>query len=80
MLPTPSVSPTREPGDFLVFQKPVTTVLITDVAYAYNHPPLKAFSPSEVGYKHNERANVLFYDGHVAPHSIRQTNNLNLAF
>ena len=55
-------------------------VLIADVAYAHNHPPIITLEPHRVGYKHSSRANFLFYDGHTEPHSLRQTNGLSLKF
>jgi prepilin-type processing-associated H-X9-DG protein len=31
-----------------------------------------------VGFKHHDRANVLFFDGHVTAVSMKQTNNVRL--
>ena len=56
------------------------TVMIADIAYSYNHPPLLTLAASQTGYKHSRRANMLFYDGHVSAHSLSQTNGLVLNF
>jgi prepilin-type N-terminal cleavage/methylation domain-containing protein/prepilin-type processing-associated H-X9-DG protein len=54
-------------------------VLICDLAYSYNHPPLGGISTNYVGYKHFNRANFLFFDAHVASYATNQTNQLILA-
>ncbi len=59
---------------------PATRVLVADIAYSYNHPPLQRLDPDETGYKHSQRANMLFFEGHVAPQSLLQTNSLVLQF
>jgi len=56
------------------------TLLIADTAFSYNHPPLQTFEPAQTGYKHQQKANMLFFDGHAAPHSLRQTNGLVMKF
>ena len=56
------------------------TLLIADVAFSYNHPPLQTLEPEQTGYKHQGKANLLFFDGHAAAHSRRQTNGLVLKF
>jgi prepilin-type N-terminal cleavage/methylation domain-containing protein/prepilin-type processing-associated H-X9-DG protein len=56
------------------------TVLVADIDYSYNHPPIRAFVPNQIGYKHQERANMMFYDGHVSASSMLQTNGLALEF
>ena len=58
----------------------VATVLIADVGYAHNHEPLPNFEPYFIGYKHNQRANMLLFDGHVSAYSFKQTNSLFLKF
>ncbi len=59
---------------------PSMRLLIADIPFDWNHPPIRALDAKHVGYKHNNRANVLFFDGHTAPHSLRQTNDLLLRF
>ncbi|HWQ93428.1 MAG TPA: prepilin-type N-terminal cleavage/methylation domain-containing protein [Clostridia bacterium] len=55
-------------------------VLAMDLAHRWNHPPLRGLSTNYAGYKHKGRANILFFDSHVAALSIKQTNDLTLAF
>lgn len=57
-----------------------TTLLIADIDHVYNHPPVEMFAPSQLGYKHNQRANILFFDNHVATTSPNQTNGLQVKF
>ncbi len=57
-----------------------STVLIADIASTYNHPPLKSLDPGYAGYKHHGKANLLFFDGHVASVSTSQTNSLVVQF
>jgi prepilin-type N-terminal cleavage/methylation domain-containing protein/prepilin-type processing-associated H-X9-DG protein len=61
-------------------RNPSTTLLLTDVAYSYNHPPVKSLGTPHTGYKHKDQANIAFYDGHVRAHSLKQTNNLVVKF
>jgi prepilin-type N-terminal cleavage/methylation domain-containing protein/prepilin-type processing-associated H-X9-DG protein len=56
------------------------TVLVADIVSTYNHPPLETLAPYHAGYKHQGRANLLLFDGHAAPRSLRQTNDLILRF
>jgi prepilin-type N-terminal cleavage/methylation domain-containing protein/prepilin-type processing-associated H-X9-DG protein len=56
------------------------TVLVADIAYTHNHPPLESLQSYHVGYKHRGRANILFYDGHVAAHAVSRTNGLVMRF
>jgi prepilin-type processing-associated H-X9-DG protein len=56
------------------------TALVADIDYKFNHPPLRTLDVSETGYKHNQRANVLFFDAHVASISLSQTNGLATKF
>jgi len=58
----------------------VATVLLTDIDFAYNHPPLQTLAGSQAGYKHGERANLLYFDGHAASCSLKQTNGLVVSF
>lgn len=59
---------------------PTATLLAADVASAFNHPPIRYFAPIQTGYKHREKANMLFFDGHLEAQSMRQTNSLILKF
>jgi prepilin-type N-terminal cleavage/methylation domain-containing protein/prepilin-type processing-associated H-X9-DG protein len=59
---------------------PSLTMMIADVAKVYNHPTLLDILTNYVGYKHNSKASFVFYDGHVAAHSVTQTNGLILNF
>jgi len=54
-------------------------MLMADIAYTWNHPPLPSFATNRVGYKHDKRANMVFFDAHVAPYSAQETNTLTLA-
>jgi prepilin-type N-terminal cleavage/methylation domain-containing protein/prepilin-type processing-associated H-X9-DG protein len=56
------------------------TIMIADVAVTHNHPPLVDLATNYAGYKHGNKANFVFYDGHVAPYTILQTNTLILSF
>jgi prepilin-type N-terminal cleavage/methylation domain-containing protein/prepilin-type processing-associated H-X9-DG protein len=56
------------------------TLLLSDVAFSYNHPPIERLDPDQVGYKHDNKANYIFFDGHASPESIRQTNALMVKF
>jgi len=56
------------------------TVLLSDIAYAYNHPPLQSLDPSQTGYKHEGKAIMVFFDGHADKASLKQTNSLVLKF
>jgi prepilin-type N-terminal cleavage/methylation domain-containing protein/prepilin-type processing-associated H-X9-DG protein len=57
---------------------PSERVLVADLAFPYNHPPLQTLAANQVGYKHGARANLMFFDGHVMQHSANQTNALRL--
>jgi prepilin-type N-terminal cleavage/methylation domain-containing protein/prepilin-type processing-associated H-X9-DG protein len=59
---------------------PALRILLADVNFTWNHPPLRSLEPNQMGYKHRRRANLLFFDGHLAPHTLRQTNQLLLNF
>jgi prepilin-type N-terminal cleavage/methylation domain-containing protein/prepilin-type processing-associated H-X9-DG protein len=59
---------------------PPATLLIADVAFAYNHPPIQRPDPDQVGYKHDNKANVVFFDGHAAANSVSQTNRITVKF
>jgi len=60
--------------------KPSGTLLIADIAWAYNHPPIRRLDADQVGYKHDNKAALVFFDGHAAPTSLRQTNDIILKF
>jgi prepilin-type N-terminal cleavage/methylation domain-containing protein/prepilin-type processing-associated H-X9-DG protein len=59
---------------------PSAKLLIADIGYVHNHEPLPTLQPYFVGYKHDTRANIAFYDGHVSAHTVKQTNGLALNF
>jgi prepilin-type N-terminal cleavage/methylation domain-containing protein/prepilin-type processing-associated H-X9-DG protein len=60
--------------------KPASTLLIADIAFGYNHPPIRRLDPDQVGYKHDNKASTTFFDGHGAAISARQTNDIVLKF
>ncbi len=57
-----------------------TTLLLADIAAPYNHPPIKNPGGNEVGYKHDKRAMMVYYDGHAAKVTAQQTNAFILKF
>jgi prepilin-type N-terminal cleavage/methylation domain-containing protein/prepilin-type processing-associated H-X9-DG protein len=59
---------------------PSATLLLADIAYTYNHPPILKLGPDQVGYKHDDRANYIFFDGRAAQESVQQTNTLKVQF
>ena len=59
---------------------PAATLLVADVEFNYNHPPLERLDADQLGYKHSRRANFLFFDGHAASTSLKQTNGVVLKF
>lgn len=59
---------------------PAATLLVSDIAFAYNHPPIERLDPDQVGYKHDARANLVFFDGHASVTSTAQTNTLVVKF
>ncbi|MEJ2366828.1 MAG: tetratricopeptide repeat protein, partial [Acidobacteriota bacterium] len=46
---------------------PSATVLIADIAYEYNHPPLRELGPDQAGYKHRGKAQKVIFDGPAEP-------------
>jgi prepilin-type N-terminal cleavage/methylation domain-containing protein/prepilin-type processing-associated H-X9-DG protein len=56
------------------------TLLAADIAWDYNHPPIETLEYKQTGYKHSARANIAFFDGHVAAVSMNQTNTLSVNF
>jgi prepilin-type processing-associated H-X9-DG protein/prepilin-type N-terminal cleavage/methylation domain-containing protein len=61
-------------------QEAAGTVLIADIAYPHNHPPLKTMAPYQAGYKHRGKANILFFDGHAASLASTHTNDVVVKF
>ncbi len=61
-------------------RQPAAVLLNADIAFEYNHPPIRKLDADQVGYKHNKKANIVFYDGHVSAHSLVETNQLILDF
>jgi prepilin-type N-terminal cleavage/methylation domain-containing protein/prepilin-type processing-associated H-X9-DG protein len=61
-------------------RQPTAVLMIADLAFEYNHPPIRTLDAEQVGYKHSEKANVVFYDGHVGAHSLLETNLVILDF
>ena len=59
---------------------PANTLLIADIGYVHNHEPIPKLNKYFLGLKHNGNANIVFFDGHVTPHSLRETNDLALQF
>jgi prepilin-type N-terminal cleavage/methylation domain-containing protein/prepilin-type processing-associated H-X9-DG protein len=55
-------------------------VLLGDIAFTYNHPPIRTLARSEIGYKHLRKANLLFFDAHASSCSLTQTNGLMTSF
>ncbi|MFM2296292.1 MAG: hypothetical protein RLZZ350_2705 [Verrucomicrobiota bacterium] len=60
--------------------QPGSTFYLGDISYTYNHPPVDSLDEHPLGYKHSNRANFLFFDGHVAPTSLKQTNSVIVNF
>ena len=59
---------------------PATTLLLGDIAFSYNHPPIERADPDQVGYKHDTRANLIFFDGHAARAGTTETNSFIVKF
>ncbi len=59
---------------------PAATLLAADIEFNYNHPPLERLDADQAGYKHGRRANFVFFDGHAAPVSLKQTNGVVVKF
>jgi prepilin-type N-terminal cleavage/methylation domain-containing protein/prepilin-type processing-associated H-X9-DG protein len=60
--------------------KPAGTLMVADIAFGFNHPPIQRLDQDQVGYKHDGKANIAFFDGHAAANSLVQTNTLILNF
>ncbi len=59
---------------------PASTLMIADIAYTFNHPSIERFDADQVGYKHDDKAQMSFFDGHGALNSLLQTNTLIIKF
>ena len=59
---------------------PASTLMLGDIAFTYNHPPIERLDLDQTGYKHDRRANLVLFDGHAARSSITQTNSLQVKF
>jgi prepilin-type processing-associated H-X9-DG protein len=57
-----------------------STLLVADISYGYNHPPIDSLAPDHLGYKHSSRANIAFFDGHGTAVSLKETNSVMLNF
>src|SRR5690349_20733606 len=57
-----------------------TTLLLSDISYTYNHPAIQTLEAYYIGYKHDHRANMIFFDGHAARNALQETNNLVVKF
>jgi prepilin-type processing-associated H-X9-DG protein len=55
-------------------------LLLADINYTYNHPPIQSLEAFNLGYKHDHRANMIFFDGHASRNSLQQTNSLIVNF
>lgn len=66
----------------LVWQvnSPSLTLLIADVSYRHNHVAINRDSPDQIGYKHNDQANILYFDGHVKARSLSDPTPLTIEF
>lgn len=66
-------------------RQPTKTLLVSDLSYERNHPPIVRLLPDNVGYRHGQqhpsgKANILFMDAHVQSVSQSQTNGIILDF
>ncbi|MDC0267749.1 type II secretion system GspH family protein [bacterium] len=66
-------------------RNPTQTLLVSDLAFVRNHPPIINLSTNNLGYRHGERhpngsAVTLFMDAHVEAISQTQTNGIILDF
>jgi len=64
---------------------PSQTLLIADLAFVRNHPPIVNLSTNNLGFRHGEKhpngkALILFMDAHVDSFHPPQTNNILLDF
>jgi prepilin-type N-terminal cleavage/methylation domain-containing protein/prepilin-type processing-associated H-X9-DG protein len=74
----------------LTIPSPAQTLGTVDVSYELNHPAVINLGPGadknwDIGYKHGKKhpqgsANVVYFDGHVAAFSARQTNGIIMDF
>lgn len=56
------------------------TVLMADIDFRFNHPAIRSLGPDQVGYKHTKKANILFFDGHVAAYAQAETGGMRVGF
>lgn len=66
-------------------RQPTKTLLVSDLSYERNHPPIVRLLPDNIGYRHSQphpsgKANILFMDAHVQGVSQSQTNGIILDF
>jgi prepilin-type N-terminal cleavage/methylation domain-containing protein len=66
-------------------RSPTRTLLVSDLTYIRNHPPIVNLSTNNLGYRHGQRhpegsSLVLFMDAHVQGVSQTQTNGIILDF
>ena len=66
-------------------RNPAQTLLVSDLAYVRNHPPIVNLATNNLGYRHGLRhplgqANTLFMDAHIDGFSHTQTNGIILDF
>ena len=59
---------------------PSRTFSVGDILSTYNHPPVDSLGEDEIGFRHDRRANMVFYDGHVQAITRTQTNDVVLKF
>lgn len=63
-----------------VVTSPANTVLLGDLAYTYNHPPLETVETYHAGYKHKAKCTMIFFDTHASALSLKQTNDVVVKF
>ena len=61
-------------------KSPAQTFYVGDIVSSYNHPPVEMLTGDQISYRHGQRANFLFFDGHVAATKLAQTNDVVLKF
>ncbi len=77
--------PSADTAKLSSVKRPTKTLLISDLAYMRNHPPIVDLSSANLGYRHGQRhplgaANTLFMDAHVEGILPTQTNGIILNF
>ncbi len=81
----PGQFPSAETAKIGQVSRPSQTLLVSDLAYVRNHPPIVDLTARNLGYRHGSRhpegrSNTLFVDAHVAPVSLAATNGIVLDF